>query len=120
MHRVATLGVPPPRDPRDRVQSGWFRRALLLRWLGVSVVLWALIASVTGLPAWWLILGAVATGVLGARAATLRRHSCAPTSRDQRMTMVFRAVEVRLRAVPQPGPKPPSARIFARNLPALE
>jgi hypothetical protein len=64
MHHVATLGVPSPRDPRDRVQSGRFLRALLLRWLGVTVVLWALIASVTGLLGWWLILGAVATGGL--------------------------------------------------------
>jgi hypothetical protein len=61
MRHVATLGVPPPDDPRDRVESGVFLCTLLLRCLVVSLVLWAVVAAVTDLPVWWLILGSVTT-----------------------------------------------------------
>jgi hypothetical protein len=59
MRHVTTLGVAPPRDPRDRVQSGEFLSALLLRWLGISIVLWTVIFVVADLPSWWLIIAAV-------------------------------------------------------------
>jgi hypothetical protein len=49
--------VPPPADPHDRVQSGRFLRALLLRCFVVSLVLWALLAIIGDLPTWWLVLG---------------------------------------------------------------
>ena len=46
------------------MQSGAFLRTLLLRWLIVSLAMWAVVAAVTDLPTWWLILGAVTTLVL--------------------------------------------------------
>ena len=63
---MATLGVPPPDDPHDRVQSGRFLRALLFRWLAVSLVLWALVALVTDLSNWLLVVGGVTLAVLAA------------------------------------------------------
>src|SRR4051794_224630 len=48
MQHVATLGVPPPTDPRARIQSGRFLRALLLRCLGLSVVLCVLTRTPRG------------------------------------------------------------------------
>ena len=66
MRRAATLGVSPPRDPHDRVQSGRFLRALLIRWLVVSVALWALVALISDLSTWWLVLGGATLGVLAA------------------------------------------------------
>ena len=59
IRHVPTLGVPPPHDPHDRVQSGRFLRAFLLRCLGLSLVAWVLVALITDLPTWWLILGGV-------------------------------------------------------------
>ncbi len=59
MHNLGTLGVPPPADPRNRVESGQFLRALLTRWLMVSIVSWALILLVTDLPSWFYFAGAV-------------------------------------------------------------
>jgi hypothetical protein len=56
VRHVTTLGVAPPRDPRDRVQSGRFLRGLLARWLVVSLALWGIVALVTGAPVWVLAL----------------------------------------------------------------
>jgi hypothetical protein len=66
VRHVATLGVPPPRNPHDRVQSGRFVRALLLRCLVLSLVLWALVALITDLSTWWLALGGATLVVLAA------------------------------------------------------
>lgn len=66
MRHVATLGVPPPGDPHDRIQSRRFLRALLLRWLGVSVAAWALVGLVTELSVTWLVVGGVILIVLAA------------------------------------------------------
>jgi hypothetical protein len=66
MRHVATLGVPPPNDPHDRVQSGRFLQALLFRWLVVSLAAWALVWLVTDLSTWWLIIGGATLAVLGA------------------------------------------------------
>lgn len=57
MQHLATLGVPPPADPHDRVQSRRFLRALLLRCFVASLLLWALLAVIGDLPAWWFVLG---------------------------------------------------------------
>jgi hypothetical protein len=65
MRHLATLGVPPG-DPHDRVQSGRFLRALLLRWLVVSVPLWVLVALVTDLAMWVLLVGGASLVVLAA------------------------------------------------------
>jgi hypothetical protein len=59
VRHVATLGVPPPADPHDRVQTGRFLRAFLLRGLVLSPALWVLGAVITDLPGWWLVLGGV-------------------------------------------------------------
>ena len=64
MRHVATLGVPPPDDPHDRIQSGRFLRALLLRALGVSVAAWALVWLVTELSTTWLVVGGVTLTVI--------------------------------------------------------
>jgi hypothetical protein len=64
MRHVTTLGVAPPRDPRDRVQSGEFLSALLLRWLGISIVVWAIVFVLADLPSWWLSVAAATTLVL--------------------------------------------------------
>jgi hypothetical protein len=66
MRHVATLGVSPPRDPKDRVQSGRFLRTLLLRWLVVSLALWAVVALLSDLSTWWLVLGGAILAVLAA------------------------------------------------------
>ena len=66
MPHLGTLGVPPPADPHDRIQSGRFLRALLLRWLGISVVAWALVWLVTELSTTWFIVGGVTVTVLAA------------------------------------------------------
>jgi hypothetical protein len=67
VRHVATLGVPPPRDPHDRVQSRRFLRALLLRCLVLSVTLWALVVPITDLSTSWLVvLGGGALVVLAA------------------------------------------------------
>jgi hypothetical protein len=66
VRHVATLGVPPPADSTDRVQSGRFLRALLLRSFVLSLALWAVVALVTDLSGWWLIVGGVTLAVLGA------------------------------------------------------
>ena len=58
--------MPPPADPRDRLQSGRFLRALLLRWLVVSLAAWALVWLVTDLPTWWLIIGGATLALLAA------------------------------------------------------
>jgi hypothetical protein len=63
MKHLATLGVPPPRDPHDRVQSGRFLRTLLLRTLVVVVPVWVLVA-LDGPPGWLLIVGGVAVALL--------------------------------------------------------
>jgi hypothetical protein len=64
VRHVATLGVPPPDDPHDRIQSGRFLRALLLRALGVSVAAWALVWLVTELSTTWLVVGGVTLTVI--------------------------------------------------------
>jgi hypothetical protein len=66
VRHVATLGVPPPDDPRDRVQSGLFLRALLSRSLLLSLLLWAPLALLTELPTWLLVLGATSLIALAA------------------------------------------------------
>ena len=66
MRHIATFGVPPPTDPRDRIQSGRFLRTLLLRWLGVSLVLWVLVVVITGAATWALVLGGAALLMLAA------------------------------------------------------
>jgi membrane protein YdbS with pleckstrin-like domain len=66
VRHLATLGVAPPTDPHDRVQSGRFLRALLARWLVVSVAAWALVWLVADLPSWWLLIGGVTLAVLAA------------------------------------------------------
>jgi membrane protein implicated in regulation of membrane protease activity len=69
MRHLATLGVPPPRDRHDRVQSGRFLRGLLLRVLVILLPFWALIALaalVTDLPSWILLLGGVSLALLAA------------------------------------------------------
>jgi hypothetical protein len=66
VRHVATLGVPPPTDPHDRVQSGRFLRALLLRSLVVSLAAWALVWIATDLSTLWLILGGATLVVLAA------------------------------------------------------
>jgi hypothetical protein len=48
------------------VQSGRFLRALLVRWLVLSLALWALVALITDLPTWWLLLGGGTLVVLAA------------------------------------------------------
>jgi hypothetical protein len=63
MRHLATLGVSPPGNPRDRVESGRFVRALLVRTLVVVVPLWVLVALI-GPPSWVLILGAVSVALL--------------------------------------------------------
>jgi hypothetical protein len=45
------------------VQSGRFLRALLTRWLLVSIAAWALVALMTG-ATWFLILGAASLALL--------------------------------------------------------
>jgi hypothetical protein len=64
MRHLTTLGVAPPRDPHDRVQSGEFLSALLMRWLGISIVVWAIVFVLADLPSWWLIVAAATTLVL--------------------------------------------------------
>jgi hypothetical protein len=64
VRHVSTLGVPPPRDPHDRVQSGRFLRALLLRCLVLAVALWALVALITDLSTWWLVIGGATLAAL--------------------------------------------------------
>jgi hypothetical protein len=66
VRHLATLGVPPPSNPHDRLQSGRFLRTLLLRWLIVSIVLWLLVVLITDLAAWALIVGGAALAVLAA------------------------------------------------------
>jgi hypothetical protein len=63
MKHLATLGVPPPRDPHDRVQSGRFLRALLLRTLLLVLPAWVLIALL-GVSAWLLIVGGVTLALI--------------------------------------------------------
>jgi hypothetical protein len=66
MRHLGTLGVAPPADPRDRVQSGRFLRTLLLRWLVVSIAAWAFVLMLADLPTWCLILGAASLAALAA------------------------------------------------------
>jgi membrane protein YdbS with pleckstrin-like domain len=66
VRHASTLGVPPPTDPHDRIESGRFLRSLLLRWLCVSVVAWPLVWIFTSLSNTWLIIGAVALVTLAA------------------------------------------------------
>jgi hypothetical protein len=66
VNHLATLGVRPPEDPRDRVHTGRFLRALLGRWLVVSVLVWVLVAAVTDVPTWVLIAGGASTALLAA------------------------------------------------------
>ena len=66
VRHVATLGVPPPHDPHDRVQSERFLRALLLRCLVVSLAVWLLVALILDLSNWWLVLGGVSMVLLAA------------------------------------------------------
>jgi hypothetical protein len=64
VRHVATLGVPPPGDAHDRVQSGRFLRALLFRSLVLSLALWGLVALIIDLSTWWLLLGGATLAVL--------------------------------------------------------
>jgi hypothetical protein len=57
VRNLATLGVPPPADPHDRVQARRFLRALLLRCFVVTLPLWVLLALVGDLPSWWFVVG---------------------------------------------------------------
>ena len=66
MRHVATLGVPPPRDRRDRVQTGRFVRALLARSLLICLAAWLLIALFGDLPSRWLIIGGAVLAVMAA------------------------------------------------------
>jgi hypothetical protein len=66
VRHVPTLGVPPPNDPHDRVQSGRFLRAFLLRALVLSLALWAVVALITDPSTWWLVLGGGTLVVLAA------------------------------------------------------
>jgi hypothetical protein len=71
MRHLTTLGVAPPRDPRDRVESGQFLSASLLRWLGISIVVWAIVFVLADLPSWWLVVAAATTLVLAGDALWL-------------------------------------------------
>jgi hypothetical protein len=82
VRHVATLGVPPPTDPHDRIQSRRFLRTLLLRWLVVSLAAWALVWLVTELPTWWLIIGGATLAVLAADVLWLTYELC--VRRDER------------------------------------
>jgi hypothetical protein len=63
MQHLATLGVPPPPDPHNRVHAG---RSLLGRWLIVSAALWALMLLLTDLPAWVYVFGGISLAALAA------------------------------------------------------
>jgi hypothetical protein len=66
VQHLATLGVPPPEDPHDRVQSGRFLRAFLARSLVLAAALWALLALSAGLSMPVLILGGATLALLAA------------------------------------------------------
>jgi hypothetical protein len=82
VRHVATLGVAPPSDPHDRVQSRRFLRALILRWLFVSVPLWVVVWVVTDLSTTGLVVGGVTLAVLAADVAWLTYR----VRRDERRT----------------------------------
>lgn len=71
MRHVATLGVAPPSDPHDRVESGRFLQALLLRWLCVSAVLWVLVWLATDRSTTWLVIGGATLALLAGDVAWL-------------------------------------------------
>ena len=54
----ATLGVPPPKDKTDRVQTGRFVRAMLVRTLVLVIPVW-IIVFLTEPPSWIRIIAVV-------------------------------------------------------------
>jgi len=50
MRHLATFGVAPPADKRDRVQTGRFLKALMARALIGALILWALLVALGATP----------------------------------------------------------------------
>lgn len=59
--RWLTLGVPPPADPANRVETLRFLRDLMVRSLVVSVVGGLLVVSIVQSTTWTIVLVAVVT-----------------------------------------------------------
>jgi hypothetical protein len=62
---LATLGVPPPQNPRDRVQTGHFLRAVLTRTLLLVIPLWVLVGLLVH-ATWVLVVGVISVAILAA------------------------------------------------------
>ena len=54
---LLTLGVPPPENPRDRLQTYRFLRTLLLRTLLVAVVAWVPALLILRSTGWFIVAG---------------------------------------------------------------
>jgi hypothetical protein len=65
LKHLATLGVPPPRNPRDRLQTLRFVRALLFRTLLVAIVAWVLLLLVDG-STWLFVVASICLAALAA------------------------------------------------------
>lgn len=64
MSNWATLGVPPPSKPVDRVSSGRFVRAMLVRTLVIVGSIWLLVLVASDGPRWMLILAICSVAIL--------------------------------------------------------
>ena len=71
MGNWATLGVPPPPKPVDRVSARRFIRAMLVRTLVIFVVGWIVVRLLNGAPGWSIILGVVMAALLAIDIAVL-------------------------------------------------
>jgi len=54
----ATLGVPPPADKTDRLQTGRFVRAMLVRTLALVVPVWIIVFLMEA-PSWIKVIAVV-------------------------------------------------------------
>jgi Na+/melibiose symporter-like transporter len=64
MSNWATLGVRPPAKPVDRLSSGRFVRAMLVRTLGIVCPIWILLLLTTGGPTWMFVVATCSVAVL--------------------------------------------------------
>jgi Na+/melibiose symporter-like transporter len=80
MSNWATLGVSPPTKPVDRLSSGRFVRAMLVRTLVVVCPIWIVLLLASGSPRWMLIVAICSVAVLIVDIAWLTYR----TRRDER------------------------------------
>ena len=80
MSNWATLGVPPPAKPVDRLSSRRFVRAMLVRTLAIACPIWILLLLTTGGPTWMLVVAICSVAVLVVDIAWLTYR----TRRDER------------------------------------